>query len=65
MQTSLPTVPTDQNIKSVDLAEIAESAKIVGGWQALADYATALDLGQTPAAPVTIPGANLISTKPR
>jgi hypothetical protein len=36
MQASLPTVPTDQNIKSVDLAALDESAKIVGGWQALA-----------------------------
>ena len=42
MRSSLPTVPTDQNIKSVDLAELAEIAKIVGGWQALADYATAM-----------------------
>jgi hypothetical protein len=29
MQTSLPTEPADQNIKAVDLAEIAEIAKIV------------------------------------
>jgi hypothetical protein len=31
MQTSLPTEPADQNIKAVDLAEIAEIAKIVEG----------------------------------
>jgi hypothetical protein len=29
MQTSLPTVPTDQNIKAVDVARFAEIAKIV------------------------------------
>jgi hypothetical protein len=29
MQTSLPTEPADQNIKTVDLAEFAEIAKII------------------------------------
>jgi hypothetical protein len=31
MQTSLPTEPTDRNIKAVDVAEFAETAEIADG----------------------------------